>query len=71
MKHLQIIFFLIFSSNFIFSMSGSWNSNSASVLENKKWEVGLFQPFRYGYSETMEYSVHPIGFFVMPNISFK
>jgi hypothetical protein len=71
MKHLQIIFFLIFSSNFIFSMSGSWNSNSASILENKKWEVGLFQPFRYGYSETMEYSVHPIGFFVMPNISFK
>ena len=71
MKYLQIILALTFSRNLVLSMSGSWNANSASILENKKWEVGLFQPFRYGYSETMEYSVHPIGFFVMPNISFK
>ena len=71
MKYLQIILALTFSSNLIFSMSGSWNANSASILENKKWEVGLFQPFRYGYSEKVEYSVHPIVFFVMPNMSIK
>ena len=71
MRYIKTIMALFFSSNLVFTMSGSWNANSAIILENKKWEVGLFQPFRYGYSETMEYSVHPIGFFVMPNISFK
>jgi hypothetical protein len=33
--------------------------------------MGLFQPFRYGYSESIEYSVHPLWFFVMPNFSLK
>lgn len=71
MRYIKTIMALFFSSNLVFTMSGSWNANSAIILENKKWEVGLFQPFRYGYSEKIEYSVHPILFFVMPNMSFK
>ena len=71
MKYTKTIMALFFSSNLVFTMSGSWNANSAIILENKKWEVGLFQPFRYGYSEKIEYSVHPILFFVMPNMSIK
>ena len=48
-----------------------WNSHSAYLLPQNRWELGLFQPFRFGYSEAMEYSTSPIWFFVMPNISIK
>ena len=41
------------------------------MIQPKKWEVGLYQPFRYGYSESLEASVHPLLFFVIPNVSFK
>ena len=40
-------------------------------IATKRWEMGLFQPFRYGYSESIEYSVHPLWFFVMPNFTLK
>ena len=49
----------------------NWRSHSAKILAEKRFEVGLFQPFRYGYSETLEYSTYPLWFFVMPNISLK
>ena len=49
----------------------NWWSHSAHLLPVNKWEVGIFQPLRYGYSETMEISCHPILFFIMPNASFK
>jgi len=48
-----------------------WSSHSAHILPQKHWEMGLFQPFRYGYSESLEYSTHPLWFFVMPNVIFK
>ena len=49
-----------------------WTSQaSAYLLPEKKWEVGLFQPFRYGFSEKINYSIHPILFFIMPNLSVK
>ena len=49
----------------------NWKSHSANILPQKRFEVGLFQPFRYGYNETLEYSTYPIWFFFMPNITFK
>ena len=63
---------LLFSTvKTLFSMNASWNSNSAEIITEKRWEVGLFQPFRYGYSEKTEVSAHPLLFFVMPNVSVK
>ena len=49
----------------------NWKSHSAKILPKKRFEVGLFQPFRYGYSETLEYSTYPLWFFVMPNMTLK
>ena len=71
MKKIQILLtnFLFFS--FLFSSDNFWSSHSANLLEKNRWEIGMFQPFRYGYSEKIEYSVHPILFFAMPNISVK
>ena len=49
----------------------AWDSHSAYIIKEQRWEMGVFQPFRYGLSESLEYSVHPVLFFIMPNISFK
>ena len=69
-KFIKIIFtFLLFS--ICFGDMENWKSHSANMLPKKRFEVGLFQPFRYGYSETLEYSTYPAWFFVMPNISLK
>ena len=48
-----------------------WDAHSAYVIPEKRWEIGLFQAFRYGYSEGYEYSTHPIWFFIVPNLSIK
>ena len=48
-----------------------WNSHSAYLLPEKRIEIGLFQPLRYGHSDNLEYSIYPLWFFVMPNISIK
>ena len=51
--------------------SQKWSGNTAFVLPEKRVEVGLFQPLRYGFSEQLEFSMHPLLFFVMPNIDLK
>ena len=50
----------------------AWASqSSAYLLPEKEWEIGFFQPFRYGSSEKINYSIHPTLFFIMPNLSVK
>ena len=66
----KIIFYFIIAS-FVFGETKKWDAHSAYLLPQKRWEMGLFQSFRYGYSESIEYSVHPLWFFVMPNFSLK
>ena len=69
-KFRKIIFtFLLFSM--CFGDMQNWGSHSANILPEKRFEFGLFQPFRYGYSETLEYSTYPLWFFVMPNLTLK
>jgi len=45
--------------------------SSAYLLPEKQWEVGLFQPLRYGFSDKINYSIHPSLFLIMPNLSIK
>ena len=69
-KFRKIIFtFLLFSM--CFGDMQNWGSHSANILPEKRFEFGLFQPFRYGYSKTLEYSTYPLWFFVMPNLTLK
>jgi len=49
----------------------SWPISPAQTTEKGRWETGLFQSLRYGYSETLEFETHPLLFFVMPNFSTK
>lgn len=48
-----------------------WSENSAYILPQKRVEIGLFQPLRYGQSERFEWSTHPIYFFIIPNLNLK
>lgn len=62
---------LIFVMTALFASNNKWNSHSAYIIEKGRWEFGLFQPLRYGYTKTSEFSVHPGWFFLMPNIEIK
>ena len=66
----KIIFYFIIAS-LVFGETKNWDAHSAYLLPQKRWEIGLFQPFCYGYSKNLEYSVYPLWFFVMPNFSIK
>ena len=40
-------------------------------LPKGKFEVGLFQPLRYGLSEKIEISTHPVLIFFIPNLAIQ
>ncbi|MFL3004709.1 MAG: hypothetical protein ACJZ1R_00915 [Candidatus Neomarinimicrobiota bacterium] len=71
MKIFRKIIFTLLLFSICFGDQQNWKSHSANILPKKRFEVGLFQPFRYGYSETLEYSTYPVWFFVMPNLTLK
>ncbi len=48
-----------------------WSAGSAYLLPAGNYEMGLFQPLRYGLSESMELSTHPLTMLLAPNISLK
>lgn len=49
----------------------NWSSGTAYLVPTGRWEIGLFQSLRYGYSESLEFSTHPLAFFLMPNLNVK
>ena len=71
MKKIRKVIFTFLLFSICFGDAQNWKSYSANILPKKRFEVGLFQPFRYGYSETLEYSTYPLWFFVMPNLTLK
>lgn len=48
-----------------------WTGRRADTLPAGRWEVGVFAPLKYGLTEKVELSTHPLAFFVMPNLSAK
>ncbi len=68
MKYLLTLI-LIFSS--LFGKTEYWSSHSANVLPEKRVEIGLFQPLKFGVAGEKEWSIHPVYFFMMPNVSLK
>ena len=48
-----------------------WSSATAYVLPHNRWETGLFLPLRWGFTPSVEFSIHPLTAFVMPNLSAK
>ena len=71
MKIFRKTIFTLLLFSICFGDQQNWKSHSANILPKKRFEVGLFQPFRYGYSRTLECSTYPVWFFVMPNLTLK
>jgi hypothetical protein len=44
---------------------------SARTLPKGRWTIGIFQPLRYGVSDRIELSAHPLLFLLLPNLSAK
>ena len=68
MRH---ILYILASFSLLTGEAKLWDLHSAYPMPKGRWEVGIFQPMRYGLNEGLEVSTHPLLFFVMPNISLK
>jgi hypothetical protein len=51
--------------------NAAWSGHRADTLPQGRWEVGVFSPLRYGLTDDLELSTHPLAFFVVPNVSAK
>jgi len=68
------IILIIISSVILFSTQAQqvkWSNNSTDVLESGRKEIGLFSPLVFGLKDTMQISIHPVWFFIIPNIELK
>ncbi len=63
--------FSVSANDFIGLNWQTWSTGTAELLPPRRVELGLFQPVRYGLSESLELSVHPLLFFVIPNFDVK
>lgn len=49
----------------------NWSAGTAFLLPEGRMEIGIFQPVRYGWSKSVEFSIHPLVAFIIPNLSLK
>ncbi|MCF6183340.1 MAG: hypothetical protein L3J56_01720 [Bacteroidales bacterium] len=66
-----IFILIIFAINTSYAQTYSWSNGSADVLEQGRKEIGVFAPFKIGLKNSSELSVHPLLFFVIPNVTYK
>lgn len=52
-------------------LSPLWTTGTALSIPPRQWDIGLFQPLRYGLTPTVSLSAHPLWFFLMPNLRLK
>jgi hypothetical protein len=50
---------------------GEWLPGTAYTLPKGRWEIGLFQPVRWGQNDTREISFFKLTSFLMPNLTVK
>jgi len=66
---MKLILFLLFTTK-IFSIDLPID-NTAFVLEKGQKEIGICHPLRFGKSDKIEFSIHPILGFIIPNFKMK
>jgi len=70
-KKIYAIFFVLFFTSYAFAINAPWSAGTVYTLPKGYFEIGLFQPLRYGQTETLEWSTHPILDLLIPNITIK
>ena len=48
-----------------------WSNNTTKTLKRGRKEVGIFSPLKFGLKDSLEVTVHPIFFFIIPNVEVK
>ncbi|MFA6570406.1 MAG: hypothetical protein WCT77_04140, partial [Bacteroidota bacterium] len=72
--YLILIFFLVTNSVYSTELDSNyriWSQGTAYTLPEGRWEVGIFQPLRYGLKDKIELSTQPLTFLIMPNLDMK
>jgi hypothetical protein len=63
------IFIDLFSQDSL--VKNYWTGGTAYTVPDKRWELGLFTASRYGITNNLELSAHPLMFFLMPQVTIK
>ncbi len=73
MKSLILILIVLFSLKIVGNQKTTtiWNTGQADTIEKGRFEVGIFQPLKYGFTNSIEFSTYPLVNFIMPNFSIK
>jgi len=66
---MNIIFSILLIA--LINLSIIFPRDSAYLLKHGERSMGIFQPRIYGLNEKMEFSTHPILFFIKPNMKLK
>ena len=69
MRELCVI--IIVLCGWIHAYTSIWSSGTAHSLPKGQWEVGLFQPLRYGMSDDQDIALHPLFAIKLPNLVYK
>ena len=69
MRKLCVI--IIVLCGWIHADTSIWSSGTAHSLPKGQWEVGLFQPLRYGITDDQDIALHPLIALKLPNLVYK
>ncbi|MBL4716206.1 MAG: hypothetical protein JKX95_06180 [Bacteroidia bacterium] len=70
-KYIILIFSILISISTLKAENKVWSDGTAFTLPKKRYEIGLFQPLRYGITENTELITYPIWSLLFPNITIK
>jgi len=73
MKRYAVILLFIFSSASLqlTAQEELWRVGTALTLQHRQFDVGLFQPLRYGAKPDMEVQAYVLPFYRFPNVTIK
>ncbi len=46
-------------------------NGTAFTMKEGDWQIGLFAPLKLSFSDSVDWTVHPLAFFVLPNLEAK
>ena len=69
MKQLYTVIIVVCS--WIYADTSIWSFGTAHSLPKGQWEVGLFQPLRYGMTDDQDIALHPLFAIKLPNLVYK
>lgn len=71
MKSKIIAAALIFLVHFTTAQHKLWTLGTAKTLQKRQFNIGVFQPMRYGIAPRFEIGAHPLAIFAFPHLRAK